>query len=123
MRPRSAKAKGKRLQNKVTKLLQEKYSSVLEEGDFKSTTMGEHGMDVQLSPSARKVFPFAIECKNQEALNVWKSYEQAEANSGNHEPILFIKRNNQKPLVVVDAEYFVNLHNRVAKEYDIDEIL
>ena len=34
MKPRSAKAKGKRLQNKVTKLLQEKYSEVLEEGDF-----------------------------------------------------------------------------------------
>ena len=35
MRPRSAKAKGKRLQNKVTQLLQEKFSSVLEKGDFK----------------------------------------------------------------------------------------
>ena len=43
-------------------------------------------------------------------LNVWKSYQQAESNSGDHEPILFIKRNNQKPLVVVDAEYFVGLH-------------
>jgi hypothetical protein len=54
---------------------------------------------------------------------VWKSYEQAEANSGDYEPIVFIKRNNQKPLVVVDAEYFVKLHARVAKEYDIDELL
>ena len=27
------------------------------------------------------------------------------------EPVVFIKRNNQKPLVVVDAEYFVRLHN------------
>ena len=80
MRPRSAKAKGKRLQNKVTQLLQEKYSSVLEDGDFKSTTMGEHGMDIQLSPAARKKFPFAVECKNQESLNVWKSLEQAESN-------------------------------------------
>ena len=35
MRPRSAKAKGKRLQNKVTQLLQEKFSAVLEDGDFK----------------------------------------------------------------------------------------
>jgi hypothetical protein len=24
--------------------------------------------------------------------------------------VVFIKRNNQKPLVVVDAEYFVKLH-------------
>ena len=56
-------------------------------------------------------FPYSIECKNQETLNVWKSYEQAESNSGNYEPVVFIKRNNQKPLVVVDAEYFVRLHN------------
>jgi hypothetical protein len=56
-------------------------------------------------------FPFSIECKNQEALNVWKSYEQAEANSGDYEPVVFIKRNNQKPLVVVDAEYFIRIHN------------
>jgi hypothetical protein len=42
---------------------------------------------------------------------VWKSYEQAESNSGDYEPVVFIKRNNQKPLVVVDAEYFVKLHN------------
>ena len=27
------------------------------------------------------------------------------------QPVVFIKRNNQKPLVVVDAEYFVRLHN------------
>ena len=29
-------------------------------------------------------------------------------NCGTYEPVLFMKRNNQKPLVVVDAEYFVN---------------
>jgi hypothetical protein len=26
---------------------------------------------------------------------------------------VFIKRNNQKPLVVVDAEYFVKLHEKL----------
>ena len=41
MKARSAKNKGKRLQNKVRDLLVEKYSKVLEPGDFKSTTMGE----------------------------------------------------------------------------------
>lgn len=110
MRPRSAKAKGKRLQNKVTKLLQEKYSSVLEEGDFKSTTMGEHGMDVQLSPSARKIFPFAIECKNQEAYKkLYKDYNQSSYNSNDKvEPIVILKINNEKPLVVMDATYFLD---------------
>ena len=35
--------------------------------------------------------------------------KQAEANSGNYQPILVIKKNNVKPLVVVDAETFVTL--------------
>ena len=109
MKPRSAKAKGKRLQNKVTKLLQEKYSSVLEEGDFKSTTMGEHGMDVQLSPAARKIFPFAIECKNQEALNIWKSLEQAEDNCEGLVPLLIFKRNKSKIYATLEISDFLDL--------------
>jgi len=36
---RSRKNKGKRLQNQVRDLLQEKYKDVLELGDFKSTTI------------------------------------------------------------------------------------
>ena len=109
MKPRSAKAKGKRLQNKVTQLLQEKYSSILEAGDFKSTTMGEHGMDVQLSPSARKKFPFAVEGKNQEALNIWKSLEQAENNCEGLTPLLIFKRNKSKIYAALEIEDFLNL--------------
>ncbi len=112
MKTRSAKNKGKRLQNKVKELLVEKFKSSLEDGDFKSTTMGESGIDIQLSPAARKKFPWAVECKNQESLNIWKSYEQAQQNSGNYEPIVVIKRNNVKPLVLVDADYFVELHKK-----------
>ena len=110
MKPRSAKNKGKRLQNDVRDLILEKFDT-LEPDDVRSITMGDSGEDILLSPAARKLFPFSVECKNQESLNVWKSYEQAESNSGNYEPVVFIKRNNQKPLVVVDAEYFVRLHN------------
>ena len=109
MRPRSAKAKGKRLQNKVTQLLQEKFSAVLEEGYFKSKTMGEHGMDVQLSPSARKKFPFAIECKNQEALNIWKSLEQAENNCEGLTPLLIFKRNKSKIYAALEITDFLDL--------------
>jgi hypothetical protein len=85
--------------------------------------MGAGGEDLIMARAAREKFPYSIECKNQESLNVWKSYEQAESNSGDYEPVVFIKRNKQKPLVVVDAEYFIKLHARVAKEYDIDELL
>jgi len=73
--------------------------------------MGSQGEDIIMARAAREKFPYSIECKNQESLNIWKAYEQATENSGNYEPIVFIKRNNQKPLVVVDAEYFVRLHD------------
>ena len=52
------------------------------------------------------------ECKNQEAVNVWKAYEQAESNCKGYEPLVVIKRNRSKPLVLVDAEHFVKLHKK-----------
>jgi len=71
--------------------------------------MGEHGMDVQLSPSARKKFPFAIECKNQEALNIWKSLEQAENNCEGLTPLLIFKRNKSKIYAALEITDFLDL--------------
>ena len=71
--------------------------------------MGCGGEDLQLSPAARKLFRFSVECKNVERLNVYDAYEQASANSGDHEPLLIMKKNHKKPLVVMDAEHFVEL--------------
>ena len=109
MKPRSAKNKGKRLQNKVRDLILEKFNQ-LEPDDVRSITMGDSGEDILLSPAARRLFPFSVECKNQEKLNIWESYSQAVQNCNDYEPVVVIKRNNHKPLVVVDAEYFVGLH-------------
>jgi len=65
-----------------------------------------------MARAAREKFPYSIECKNQESINVWKSYEQAQENSKDYEPVVVLKRNNTKPLVLVDAEYFVKLHEK-----------
>ena len=70
MKTRSAKNKGKRLQNSVRDILLETFTQ-LEEDDIKSTTMWESGEDIQLSPAARKLITYAIECKNQEKINIW----------------------------------------------------
>ena len=107
MKPKSAKAKGRILQKWFTKLLVDVLE--LDDEDMESRPMGSQGEDIIIGKQSRNKFPYSIECKNQESLNVWKSYEQAESNSGDYEPILFIKRNNQKPLVVVDAEHFIKL--------------
>ena len=81
--------------------------------DIFAQLQGQFGQFVpDMARAAREKFPFSIECKNQEALNVWKAYEQAEENSGDYEPIVFLKRNNTKPLVLVDAEYFVKLYKK-----------
>jgi|TARA_R110000765_G_scaffold232934_1_gene336224 hypothetical protein len=111
MKPRSAKNKGKRLQNKVRDLILEKFNSKLEPDDVRSITMGDSGEDILLSPAARRLFPFSVECKNQEKLNIWSSLEQAEGNSGNHPPLVIFKRNRSKTYAVLEFDELLKLLN------------
>ena len=108
MKTQSAKAKGRRLQQWMRDLLIEKLDVHPE--DIESRSMGAGGEDLIMARAAREKFPYSIECKNQESINIWKSYEQAKENAGEYEPIVVLKRNNAKPLVLVDADYFVKLH-------------
>jgi len=109
MNPSSAKAKGRRLQQWVRDLLIE--SLGIHPEDIESRSMGAGGEDLIMARAAREKFPHSIECKNVEKLNVWEAYEQAAANSGNYEPIVVMKKNGKKPLIVVDAEYYIGLHS------------
>ena len=111
MKTQSAKAKGRRLQQWFRDLLIEKLDVHPE--DIESRSMGAGGEDLIMARAARKKFPYSIECKNQESVNVWNAYEQAKENSGDYEPIVVLKRNNTKPLVLIDADYFVRLHNEL----------
>lgn len=81
----------------------------LEADDVFSRSMGASGEDVMLSPRARVLFPYSVECKNVEKFNMWQAYKQASDNSGDYEPIVFVKRNHHKPLAVVDAEHFIGV--------------
>ena len=109
MRPQSAKAKGRRLQQQFRELLIETLG--IHPEDIENRSMGAGGEDLIMARAAREKFPYSIECKNQEKLNIWEAYKQASDNAGKYEPICVIKRNNQKPLVLIDAEYFMRLHN------------
>lgn len=110
MKTQSAKAKGRRLQQWFRDLLIEKLD--IHPEDIESRSMGAGGEDLIMARAARQRFPYSIECKNQESVNLWKSYEQAQENSKDYEPVVILKRNNTKPLVLVDAEYFVKLHEK-----------
>ena len=107
MKTQSAKAKGRKLQKWMRELLIEKLD--IHPEDIESRSMGAGGEDLIMARAAREKFPLSIECKNQEKVNVWESYKQAEENSKDYEPVVVIKRNNSKPLVVIDAEYFVSM--------------
>ena len=121
MRTQSAKAKGRRLQQWFRDLLIDKLR--IHKEDIESRSMGAGGEDLIMARAARQKFPYSIECKNQEKINIWESYKHADENSKDYEPVGVIKRNKHKPLVLVDAEYYVEINNRVSKEYTIDELL
>jgi len=107
MKVQSAKAKGRLLQKWVRNKLIEMLDVHPE--DIESRSMGAGGEDLIMARAARKKFPMSIECKNVEKLNIWDAYEQASANCGDYQPIVVMKKNGKKPLVVVDAEYYISL--------------
>ena len=106
--PKTAKAKGRRLQQLVVKKLLLLLPGV-QPDDIQSRSMGANGEDIMLSPYARSKFPYSVECKNQEKINLWKAWEQTQGNAEDYQPLLIVGKNNTKPLAVVDLDYFLNL--------------
>ena len=107
MKTSSCKAKGRILQQWVRDSILAQFPA-LEADDVRSTGMGQQGGDVQLSPTARKVFAYEIECKSLARIAVYAFYKQAQTH-GKHEPLVVIKANREKPLVLVDADHFFAL--------------
>lgn len=76
--------------------------------DIKSTTMGESGADIQFTGEARKIFPWAVECKSRKSFKtIYDMYYQSDSCEG--ENVLVIKQDRDKPLAVVDAELFITI--------------
>ncbi len=111
MKSQSAKAKGRNLQKTVVDSILAAFPD-LEPDDVKSTSMGASGEDVQLSPAARRRFPYQIECKNKATSTVHTYYEQAKTH-GKHEPLVIVKCNYKKPLAIVDLDHFIALLKKV----------
>ena len=106
MKTQSCKAKGRRLQQ----WFRDKLIEILgiDPQDIESRSMGASGEDIMLSKEARERFPYSVECKNVERVNIWEAYEQACNNcKEKYKPLLVIKRNHKDPLVVLDAEDFL----------------
>lgn len=107
MKTSSAKAKGRRLvlalRDAVLKTFPE-----LEPDDLIVPATSQPGCDLKLSPLARRLFPFGVECKNVEKLNVWSALEQAEANCPpNLTPLLVFGRNRSTTYVSLRLDQFL----------------
>jgi hypothetical protein len=110
MTPQSAKAKGRNLQKLVAKKLRESFPQFTEL-DISSTSMGVSGEDVRLSQPAKNLLQIQIECKNRAKIAVFQDYAQAQTH-GNAEPVVVLKQNHSKPLVLIDLDYYIKLLKR-----------
>lgn len=101
MKTSSAKNKGRRLCAAFAEVV--RAITGLEQDDVRVTPSGVTGPDLQLSPLAKRMFPFEVEAKNQESLNIWSAIKQAEehAKKGSGVPMVVFARNRQEPYVAI----------------------
>lgn len=116
MKTSSAKHKGRRLQQYVAEQLIKRFN--LDPLDARSTSMGDTGSDIKLSSEALSIFPYAIECKNVEKVNIWQAWEQAGKHVQNMDrqgiqPLLVLKRNHSGVLAVVSFEHLIKLEHKL----------
>ena len=78
---------------------------------IQTTSVG--GEDLKLSPAARRVFPFSVEGKNQERLNIWSAIEQCENNANGHPPAVVFRRNRTEAWAAIPLTILINLLQRV----------
>lgn len=114
MTVKSAKAKGRRLQQLVRDRILEQYPSLELDTDVRSAIMGETGEDIKLSNKARGVFPYSVECKSLKNITVYNYYDQAMSNTPSDcQPLVVIKKDRRKPLAVVDFDHFMEILNAI----------
>ena len=113
MKSSSCKAKGRLLQQEVRKDLIDKFG--IHELDIESTAMGQSGCDLYLSKAARDLFPFGVECKNTEHLDIWGAIEQCEMNARKEglRPLLVFRRNRSDPIAAMPWDTFLCVWNEV----------
>ena len=117
MKTSSAKAKGRRLQNWVG----EKASKLTglpcgPDCPIEPRQMGQNGVDIRLDREARSAFPWSVECKNQETWSIGSWIDQAQTNTyEGTDWLLVLSKNRTQPVVVLDAEVFFSLLEKVQR--------
>lgn len=110
MKPRSAKAKGRRAAQETCDVVLSTFPQ-LHPDDVRPVPTSVPGEDLWLSPAAAALFPYAVECKNVEKLNVWNAIKQARAHAANtgRTPLVVFRRNGEELHTIVPLTEFMCL--------------
>lgn len=103
----SRKQKGRSHQQYIVRRLLETFEG-LTERDVVSVPMGVNSEDVRLSAEGFRRFPYAVEAKNVEKLNIWAALKQAETGRQGV-PLLVFKRNRTDVYCALKFEDFLTL--------------
>ena len=124
----SRKAKGRNLQKwaveKIAKLLDYELPENKDESHIRSREMGQPGVDVVLSKKAKQRFPFAVECKAHEKINLSEFMKQAKANCNEFlSPLLIVKNKTlSEPLLIMEWNTFGQLYHgwNIIKDFSLE---
>ena len=115
---KTRKAKGRKFQLEIAEMISKILDiSVEKDGDLDVRPMGMSGVDIILRGKALELFPMDIECKAIEQLSLYSWIEQAiKNNKKGRDWLLFHKKSNRKPIVIMNAERFFELYKKVLRE-------
>lgn len=106
---RAAKAKGRVGQNEIRDKLLETFTE-FEPDDIKSTTMGDTGEDIQLSPAARKKLPITIEVKRRKSgMKMAYDYIEQASKHGKGEPVVFFRADRKDWITMISIDHYMEL--------------
>jgi hypothetical protein len=111
MKIQSAKNKGRRLTAYIREKLLEWAPDDLKPGDIQVPAGSQPGADLWLSPKAKEIYPFCIEAKNTETIQIWAAYKQAERHKKDPAeiPIVVYTRNHADVMVTLKFDDFLKL--------------
>ena len=113
IKPSSAKAKGRRLQNYVCQVLSEITGIPWGKDELIAPReMGQSGPDIRLIGEARKLINIAFECKNEEKWKVPEYIRQAKEQKWDdvdHWTVVVSKNRQKIPYVIIDMDFFKEL--------------
>lgn len=111
MKAASCKGKGRRLQKAVAEKIGELTGcTVGKDEEVESREMGQSGTDIKLYGEAKKMFPYAVECKNTEKWQMNSYIKQARDNIGKLKTwLLFLKKNRQDTVVCMEMDEFFSI--------------